>query len=531
MPKLSTLAPGDWVTAGARQRPGEPCLVTPAGVRTYAQVNHRANQLARGLAEVGLRKGDRITVLSTDSAEYVELVLASMKLGTTVVPLNFRLSAQEISNVIRAAEPALHVAAERYADSVPAARMAVSGLKATAMLAEDRAAADTTVTEIAAAGDGDAQVISSTTEEDILFVMLTSGTTGTPKMVMQPQRMVRAVAFSGVYEQRLKAGDFMYSGAPLFHVAGLGHIMYALACRGASLILPQWDPAAALHWLREGGLNHCMMVPSMVLALLDQPGATEARYPALRSIMFGGAPMPPVVIKRLAEVFAGCDLYNAFGSTQVGGQTVFNADDHKVALGGQDHLLGSIGRPVMGTDIRIRGEGGEDVKAGDIGEIWSRSESVFSGYLNQPELTAQTVVDGWYRTGDLGRMDERGYVFLSGRGDDMIIRGGENVYPVEIESVIAELPAVAEVAVIGLPDAFWGQTVAVVATIRDDAALTLDELRAHCRGRLASYKVPERLVIIGGMPRSSSGKIQKFRLLELVESAADGGGPAAAQSC
>lgn len=529
MPRLSALAPGDWVTANARQRPGHPCLVTPDAVLTYAEVSQHVNRLASGLAELGLRKGDRITVLSTDSADYVQLVLASMKLGTTIVPLNFRLSGPEISNVIRAAGPALHVASERYTGSVPAAREVVPGLKATALLAADRSVADATVSDIAALASGDGEIISATQDEEILFVMLTSGTTGTPKMVMQPQRMVRAVAFSGVYEQRLRVGDFMYSGAPLFHVAGLGHVMYALACRGSSLILPQWNPAAALHWLKDGGLNHCMMVPSMALALLDEQGVDAGAYPQLRSIMFGGAPMPPVVIQRLADVF-GCDLYNAFGSTQVGGQTVFNADDHKRALAGQQHLLGSIGRPVMGTDVRIRGEDGEDVKPGDIGEIWSRSESVFGGYLNEPELTAATIVDGWYRTGDLGRMDDQGYVFLSGRADDMIIRGGENVYPVEIESVLAELPAVLEVAVIGLPDAFWGQTVAAVTTIRPDATLTLDELRAHCRGRLASYKVPEQLVIAGSMPRSSSGKIQKFRLLELMEAAGQDRA-AAGESC
>jgi acyl-CoA synthetase (AMP-forming)/AMP-acid ligase II len=518
MSKLSTLAPGDWVTATARQRPHQPCLVAAEGVLTYAEVGRQVTRLASGLGRLGLTKGDRITVLSTDSAEYVQLALASMKLGTTIVPLNFRLSGPEISNVIRAAAPALHVVSERYAASLAAAGEAAHSLKATAMFGADRGDADITVGGIAELAAGEDEILAATGEEDILFVMLTSGTTGTPKMVMQSQRMVRAVAFSGVYEQRLRAGDFMYSGAPLFHVAGLGHVMYALACRGASLILPQWNAAATLHWLADGGLNHCMMVPSMALTLLDEPGISGQEYPRLRSIMFGGAPMPPVVIQRLAEVFR-CDLYNAFGSTQVGGQTVFNADDHKLALGGQEHLLGSIGRPVMGTDIRIRGEDGAEVKPGDIGEIWSRSESVFSGYLNESALTASAVVDGWYRTGDLGRMDELGYVFLSGRADDMIIRGGENVYPVEIESVLAELPAVLEAAVIGLPDAFWGQTVAVVVTLRDEAALSLEELRAHCRGRLASYKVPERLVIVSDMPRSSSGKIQKFRLLELAESA------------
>ena len=275
MQKLSTLAPGDWVTANARQRPHQPCLVTPDGHVNYAEVNRQVTRLASGLSQLGLTKGDRITVLSTDSAEYVQLILASMKLGTTIVPLNFRLSSQEISNVIRAAAPTLHVVSERYADSLAAAGGVVPGLKATAMLGADRRSADISVNDIAGLAAGEEETPSSTGEEDTLFVMLTSGTTGTPKMVMQSQRMVRAVAFSGVYEQRLRAGDFMYSGAPLFHVAGLGHVMYSLACRGSSLILPQWNAADALHWLADGGLSHCMMVPSMALALLDEPGVSD----------------------------------------------------------------------------------------------------------------------------------------------------------------------------------------------------------------------------------------------------------------
>src|SRR6185369_9033511 len=176
-----------------------------------------------------------------------------------------------------------------------------------------RGGADLTYDELAELAGDDREIVSVTTDEDILFMMLTSGTTGTPKLVMQSQRMVRAVASSGVYEQRLRSGDFMYSGAPLFHVAGMGHIMYALICGGASLIAPQWDVETALHWLREGGLNHCMLVPSMAMALLEHPRVGESDYPRLRSIMFGGAPLPPAVMRRMYDTFA-CDMYNAFGS-------------------------------------------------------------------------------------------------------------------------------------------------------------------------------------------------------------------------
>jgi len=515
MTKLSTLAPGDWVTAHSRRQPDHACVVTPERTFSYAEVNRRATRLAHGLRELGIAHGDRITIMSTDSADYVHLVLASMKLGSIALPMNFRLSPSELATVLASAAPALHVASPRYAGSLDAARSVSPRLKSTLMLDCDRAGADATVGEVAGSGAGEAELVSATGEEDILFLMLTSGTTGTPKMVMQSQRMVRAVAYSGVYEQRLRAGDFMYSGAPLFHVAGLGHVMYALACGGSSLILPQWEADTALHWLQYGDLNHCMLVPSMAMSLLEHPRIRDVGYPRLRSIMFGGAPMPPALMRQMYDVF-GSDLYNAFGSTQVGGQTVFNADDHKRAIDGEERLLGSIGRPVMGTDIRIRDEDGNDVALGDVGEIWTRSESVFSGYLDQPELTAATVVDGWYRSGDLGHMTADGYVFLGGRSDDMIIRGGENVYPVEIESVLSEHRSVLEAAVIGMDDEYWGQIVVAAVTTREGSLLTLADMRAHCRERLASYKVPERLYLVTEMPRNSTGKIQKRLLRQMA---------------
>ena len=307
----------------------------------------------------------------------------------------------------------------------------------------------------------------------------------------------------------------MYSGAPLFHVAGLLHVMYGLSCGGASLIVSQWDVEAALHWLQKGGLNHCMVVPSMAVALTEHPNVRDSTYPELRSIMFGGSPLTPALLRRMNEVF-DCDLYNAYGSTQTGGQTIFDAHDHRRALNGEDRLLGSIGRPVMGADLRIRDEDGNDVAVGETGEIWCRSESIFSGYLNQPEVTASVIDDGWYRSGDLAHMTEDGYVFLAGRADDMLIRGGENVYPVEIESVLEELPTVLEAAVVGVADERWGQVVAAVVRVQGGSTLTLDELRAFCRGRLATYKIPEQLFVVDDMPRNSTGKIQKRQLRDEI---------------
>jgi acyl-CoA synthetase (AMP-forming)/AMP-acid ligase II len=232
--------------------------------------------------------------------------------------------------------------------------------------------------------------------------------------------------------------------------------------------------------------------------------------------MYGGAPMPPSVIKKMATTF-GCDLYNGFGAgTEAGGQAMFRPGDHRRALAGEEHLLGSIGRPAFGCDIKLCDPDGNEVPRGEVGEIYSRSESVMSGYLGQPELSAAAIRDGWFHAGDLAWQDDNGYLFLAGRADDMIIRGGENVYPVEIEDVIAAHPAVLEVAVVGEPDHYWGEVVDVVIQPVAGRTVTLAEIREHCRGQLASYKIPQRLILTDELPRNPTGKIQKAKLRRAI---------------
>jgi acyl-CoA synthetase (AMP-forming)/AMP-acid ligase II len=267
-----------------------------------------------------------------------------------------------------------------------------------------------------------------------------------------------------------------------------------------------------LGWLQSGQVRHAMLITSMVILLLEQPGVRDSKYEGLRSIMYGGAPMPTSVIREMSKVF-DCDLYNGFGAgTEAAGQTMLRPADHRRALAGEEHLLGSIGRPVYGVDVKLCGPEGKEVPTGEVGEIYSRSDCVMSGYLGQPERTAKAIAGGWFHGGDMAWQDADGFLFLAGRSDDMIIRGGENVYPVEIEDVVSDHPAVAEVAVIGEPDATMGETVTAVVRLVGGGSLTYEELVLHCRGRLGGYKVPSRLAVVEDMPRSQTGKIQKGAL-------------------
>jgi acyl-CoA synthetase (AMP-forming)/AMP-acid ligase II len=507
---LAQLAAGDWITLARRRWPDAPCLVDADSTTwTFAETAAQVEGISRALLARGLRKGDRLAIVATDSPAHVHLVLACLRVGVVFCDLNFRLRAGELANIVAAAQPRAIVFERRYEALVD---VIAGGPSSTVELrlrldGDELAAGDGPPLPVHAAAHG----------EDIVSIAFTSGTTGVPKGVLQSERMIRNIVYSGVRELDIRPGGFRYAGAPLFHISGIGSVLYAIVGGCASLILPQFDAPAVLRWMQQGGLTYCLLIPTMISELLELPDATALGYPTLQSIMYGGAPMSPALLRRTIETF-GCDLYNGFGAgTEAGGQTMLYPAEHRAAMAGKEHLLGSIGRPTLGVDLRLCDEHLRDVAPGEIGEIVTRSETVMSGYLDQPELTARSVIDGWFRAGDMAFMDAEGYLYLATRKADMIIRGGENVYPVEIESTLAEHPAVVSVAVVGVPDDHWGEIVAAALVVRERPDGLADELRAFCRERLASYKVPEVVEVFDELPRNSTGKLLKPAIADAVQ--------------
>jgi acyl-CoA synthetase (AMP-forming)/AMP-acid ligase II len=514
MAQLSGIGPSDWVTIDARRNPDSQCFARANGERlTFAQVSSNVSRLAQALHDQGLRKGDRLAVMAIDSVEYLELFLASMRIGTVIIPLNFRLTVDEVANLLGVTEPSAFFASSRYSEAMARAKEGLgSMLRFVGGVESGVDGAEASVQEMIASVSGEGILEGCTEDEDILVLPLTSGTTGTPKGVMQSQRMIKAGTNQGVVELGLKPDDFAYSGAPMFHISGMGHIFYLLARGASSLILPQFEVNSVLSWMQEGGLTRCMLIPSMVISLLEHPDVRKSSYDSIRSIMYGGAPIAPSVIREMIDVFQ-CDLFNGFGAgTEAGGQTMFTPDDHRRALAGEEHLLGSIGKAIYGVDVKLCDVEGNEVPRGEVGEINSRSDSVMSGYLDQPALTARSFHGAWFHAGDLAYIDEWGYMHLAGRANDMIIRGGENVYPVEIEDTLSDHPAVLEVVVVGLPDDYWGEVVAAVVVLRPGATLDLETMRAHCEGRIASYKIPTQLEILESLPKNPTGKILKHQV-------------------
>jgi acyl-CoA synthetase (AMP-forming)/AMP-acid ligase II len=507
---LSRVMVGEWLDMTAVRTPDLRCYVVEDGSsRTFAEVCERVHALVRSLVHHGVRQGDRVAILSTDCPEYVEVCLAFLKMGVTAVPLNFRLAAGEVETLMRTARASWAFVSSRYAELMVSIQPRLPDLQC--IVKFDGDADLPTFDDLLASDPGGPTPEFVVGEEDVLTLAFTSGTTGLPKGVMQSQRMIKVTASTGMIEYRFQRDEFRYSASPLYHVAGFGLIVKCVVRGMTSLILPQWDPVKALDWIR-GGLTGVFLVPTMINSLLQVPGVKRSDFATLRSVFYGAAPMSPNLLTRAMEMM-DCTFYNGFGAgTEAGGQTVLTPEDHVRAMNGATHLLGSIGRPIYGVDLQIWDDDNNEVKRGDVGEIVTRSDMVMSGYLGQPEMTSNAVVNGWFRGGDLAWQDEEGYLYLAGRKNDMIIRGGENIYPIEIETVLADHPSIAECSVIGARDEHWGEIVRAYVNLRPGTTLDEDELRAFCRERLASYKVPAEIRVVGELPKNASGKILKREL-------------------
>ena len=510
---LEPISVGDWLRISAHNHPDRDCLVTADASYSFAETDARVNRLANALAARGIGRGDRVAIFATDSFRYVETLFASLKLAATYVPLNFRLAEPELRLLLTTAAPTCLVISDRYADMVAAVRDDVPSIRFVVTFdgdADPGASIERYEDVLAGSDESDPGV--TVDQDEIVGLCFTSGTTGLPKGVMHAHRTTKHYVMQAVLERRLASESFHYSPAPIYHVAGMLFPMATIARGGTSLVLGEFDPDAVLTWMQSGRLTDCFLVPTMLSTLLQHERIGDGGYDAIRSIAYGGAPMSPSLLRRAIATF-DCEFLNLFGAgTEAGLQTLLTPEDHRRALAGHEHLLGSVGKPGLGIDLRLVDDDWRDVPRGDVGEIATRSDATMVGYLGQPELTAEVMVDGWIRCGDLAWQDDEGYLYLSGRRNDMIIRGGENIYPIEIESVLAELPGVVEVAVIGAPDEHWGEVVHAYVVTAAGTTFDAPAAASLCRERLAGYKVPVAFEVLPELPRNASGKVLKREL-------------------
>jgi acyl-CoA synthetase (AMP-forming)/AMP-acid ligase II len=522
-----TINAGDWIRLSA-QRFGERSCFIDEGTETshtFAETNERVTRLANALLACGVGKGDRLVILANDSHRYMETLLASMKLGACYVPLNVRLAEFEIQNLIKASGATWLFASGRYVRQV--SRMTASTGSSLRVIAYDPADsgsadadsapsaewADVTMYEDFLATGDIVEPSVNIEDSDILGLAFTSGTTGLPKGVLQSQGMIKHLVMACLLDYEIGPDECRYSAAPMFHISGMAMIMMGVMRGYPNLVASQFDPKQVMAWLSQDRLTGCFMVPTMLASVLDEPDADQHDYARLRSIIYGAAPMPPTLLRRAMDTFS-CDFVQAFGAgTEAGLQAVLSPADHRRAVSGHEYLLNSIGKPASNVDLRLCDDDLNDVTPGSIGEIVTRSDMVMSGYLDNPEASDEALAGGWFRAGDLAWTDDEGYLYLSGRKKDMIIRGGENVYPIEIETVLFEHDSIKDVAVVGHSDDHWGEIVVAYLVLEPDARTpTDDELAVFCRQKLARYKVPTTFVWVEVLPLNASGKVLKRQL-------------------
>lgn len=493
---------GDIARLGAKRYPDSPAVILGGDRLSYQDLEWRANALAQRLAGLGVAPGDRCALLAENCLEYPVAVFAVLKLGAVLVPLNFRYRASEVAYVVNDAAPSVLLHGAGYLDLAIEASLSVKHAVALVSLVDlvDEAARHGAAACPAVEVDPDAAAM----------VMYTSGTTGFPKGVLFSHRAylssIVGIALSG----ELSRVDRVLVNLPLFHNGGLNALlMPALAFGACTVVSPAgFRPESVLACVEQERITLTMWVPTMLSMLVNSPQLQRFNLRTLQRIWYGSSPIAPNLLATVRRCFPGVGLVQFYGMTETGMTSV---------LGPQDHEQRSqcTGREMFNAELRIVDEQLRDVGAGAIGELLSRQSPLgMIGYLNNEKASRETIVDGWIRTGDVARYEGDGFFTIVDRKKEMIISGAENIYPQEIENLIASHPDVLEVAVFGIPDPVYGESVSAAVVRRPGASVSSEDLRAWCAQRVASYKKPKQVEFMNELPKNAAGKVTKHVLRE-----------------
>ncbi len=496
---------GDWMGRWARAYPDDEALVDAISGRryTYGQMATDINCLANYLSrDLGISKGDRVACLSCNRAEYITLFFALSRLGAILVPLNFRLAPGEFLYFLEDAAPRAIFFDQDHAQQV-------AGFEGQAKL-EHKICFDSddslgpALPALWPGLSGDPPPAVEIGPEDPQLIIYTSGTTGLPKGVILTHGMIAANAVNTNLGWDLRAGDSTILHAAMFYTAGWNVFTLPLfQCRGRNILVQSFEPELILDLIQRERISLFFGVPTMFQMLMESPRFADTDFSSLRFLVSGGAPLGLEVLEVFQEQ-KGLRIWEGYGLTEMG--------PNDFLANGKP---GTFGCPTPLTDVKLVDDAGNEVPTGQEGEILMRGPAMCAGYWNQPEATAEAIRNGWFHTGDLGKVDADGHYSIVGRKKDMIISGGANIYPAEIEHLVQTHPAVAGVAVIGVPDAKWGEVPKALVELKAGAALTLEELNQFLADKLGRFKLPKYLAVVTELPRTpASSKVQKFILKE-----------------
>lgn len=503
---MAELNLADVARATANTRPGQTALVFGDRKTTVHELDTRANQVANGLLSLGATDQERVAILDHSSDHFYEIWLGAARSNLVITPLNSRLSAPEVLQILSDCHPHILFVGPAFEALIEEIKPELSFIEHFIVTGDAYCAWRDQQSAI--------PVKSNMLPSDDCLQIYTSGTTGVPKGVrLTSENLFFAPMSSLSTGERSPCGDISVDDVVLLclphaHVAGAMLGIYGLAMGSRVIVISEFVPAEIAATIEREQVTLTLMVPVMVRGLLAAMEKTGLTCKSLKTVLYGAAPMATSLLQHAMTMLPSSGFGQLYGLTETSGPiTYLSPEDHRSIVSGNANLALSCGAATASVEIRVVDSYGQAMPPGDIGEITCRSPQVMKGYWKRQDDTLAVIQDGWFHTGDMGYLDARGYLYIYDRKRDMIITGGENVYPAEVENVLYSHPAIADVAVIGVPDQHWGEAVKAVTVLKPGASLTAEELIAHARGQLAGFKIPKSVDFVSDLPRNATGKV------------------------
>jgi len=495
----------------ARERPNKVAFQFDDRLTTYREFDQLTNRVAHGLRAEGLKPGSRVGFLDKNSDLFYQLVFGAAKAGAVSVGINWRLAPPEVAYILNDSRAEILCVGPDFFGLVEQIKNELTHVKRIIAMSPRHAQwQDFSQWRDTHRADDPAVAVSP---DDVAIQMYTSGTTGHPKGVQLQHRcffdLQRLPPHDDMQWNDWNDNDVSLVAMPSFHIGGVGYGVWGLRAGAKNIVVSEFDPGATLDLIETQGISKVFLVPSAIRMVVQHPKAQHTDFSNIKYIMYGASPIPLDLLRQAVAVFK-CGFVQLYGMTETtGAATYLPPDDHDMA--GNERMR-SAGRPYPGVELKVIDDNGKLLPPRAVGEICIKSLANMLGYWNLPEATAKTLIDGYVHTGDAGYLDEHGYVYVHDRVKDMIVSGGENIYPAEVESALFGHPAVADVAVIGVPDDRWGEAVKAVVVLKAGQTANADELIGFARNRIAGYKLPKTVDFIPELPRNPSGKVLKREL-------------------
>lgn len=505
-----SLTIGEMLTSTACQLPEKTALICDGRQITYQELNARVNQLTHGLLGSGMNKTTRVAIFLNNSIELVEILFALAKAGMVGIPLNLRLTVSELSYILEHSHATALIWGETFESTLNPLRNRLSNLKHVISVkdGDQKGGAFGRLCRNQPTHEPDIHVEA----EDASFIIYTSGTTGKPKGVVltHNNHVWNSINYTIAYS--MKASDVELALTPMFHSSTLGRV-FTYVFTGATFITSKrFDPREARKLIDAHKVTSITQTPTMYAALIHLDDKTHCHTQTVKRVVTGAAPLPPALKDAIAQHFPRAGVFDLYGLTEASpGVSILKPSDPL-------EKMASVGRSMMSVRVKIVGEDGRELPFGEVGEIVCRGPNVMKGYYNDWASTQEVLREGWLYTGDLGMMDSDGYLYLTGRKKELIVSGGANIYPAEIEGVLQGHPLVLEAAVIGIPDAYWGERVKAVVVTKPGSAMDEQAVIDYCKSRLASYKKPTSVDFMDALPKNTAGKVMKKELLKRYRS-------------